>query len=288
MHRLAGLFGFLVFSFPLFLGAQQGPAYQEMLRLSDDATEAVLDGELELGAITFRKAYTAYPDPILLKNEMIAWFRADDCRAALAPAHAFLQTEDAAPQDREDVRTVQVECHLRLADESLAKDQPLLANYHLDVLESLELRDDEPQRLDALRRRLPAPQDSHTARTAGPGAGADTSPLKVWLPIVAGVGLLGAGSTVHFVALDRQAQLDQFANSDRTTDAILLHRRQEDWRDFQNRARWLVPTLYALGVASIGVGTFFRFTAPSPSSETLTLSPTITGDSLGMDFITRF
>lgn len=290
LPRLGSLLCFLALSLSPSLGfAQDDENYELMLELSDRATEAVLSGDFQLGAITFRKAYQASPDPILLKNEMIAWYRAGDCRSALPPARAFLQTDDVEPQDRDDVHTVEVECHLTMASDSLDTGELLLATYHLGVLDTLELEGDDLAAFQHLNSRLSReePVEAPFGYTAESQIPPQRNHLRTWIPVVAGVGILGAGATIHTVALDRQAQLEQFSTSEVVTDQILLYRRQQDWGDFQRRAQWLVPTLYALGAASIGAGIFFHVQGGS-DAPAVSLTPALSTQAFGLDLSGRF
>lgn len=253
---------------PALAGAQENypaddlassPAYQQMLDLSDEATEAVLNGDFEIGAVKFRIAYRTFPDPILLKNEMIAWFRAEDCLSALPPAADFLESDDVQPKDREDVQTVQTQCHLQLAEDAIAELNPLLATHHLEAIAELP-RDKEAERryrkarheLDGLPIRL-APPDAHSSSSA---ASSRTQTLG-WAQIATGLAMGGAGLAVHSVYLDRKGQLAQFERSERPEAQLLYITREKEWQSFLATGRWAIPTLYTLSALTIGSGIFF-------------------------------
>lgn len=245
---------------------EESPEYQRMLQLSDEATTAVLDGNFETGAITFRAAYRAYPDPVLLKNEMIAWYRAGDCHSALPPARSFLQSEKALPEDIADVRTVERDCHLQLGEEALQSEDLALAGYHLDRLDTLELPAESEQRLAALRTRYDAQIPPPPAPLECPDDTGWSAPPPRALALLGG-GTAGAltGLGLHIVALQRQDELDTLSNSTDPNDARRLRQRRDAWDGYQRTTRWLVPTLYTLSAAAIGAGIYLTLTAPPDS-----------------------
>lgn len=288
MRFLSALLCTLLFFSPVAVFAEAGvdEDYERMLELSDEATDAVISGEFALGAVRFRQAYQAFPDPILLKNEMIAWYRAGDCGSALPPAQAFLRTDDVQPEDQSDVETVQVECHLLLAQGAIDEGSPALASHHLDGLEPLELDDEAQARRLALRSELdritPAPADQGAMNVIDSG-----NRDRGWMQVVAGVAVIGVGLSLHTVALDRQAQLRQFADSEAPTDGLILQRRQEDWGSFQRTTRWLIPTLYIVGAGAVGSGVYSLLRSSKSDSE-MSLLPSLSPDGVGLGFSTRF
>ncbi len=274
-----------VFILPSLATAEE-EGYREMLDLSDEAARAVHDGEFALAAIKFRQAYETYPDPILLKNEMITWFHADDCRSALPPGRAFLKTDDVEPEDEEDVEAVQIECGLRLAEEASENQDFFLATYHLDNLPELERTDEEEARYQAVRQAIPAPEIDASAGAGGAGGANHLG----WAQIAGGLTVVGVGLSLHAVALDRQSLLQELSQSEDPADARLLDRHIDQWESYQSTTRWLVPTLYVLGAAAIGSGTYFLIRDSSAGGDTdlATFSPTISGDQVGFSFQQRF
>ena len=277
-----------LFLFPT-LAQAEGDAYETMLDLSDEATELVLDGNFEVGAVTFRQAYQAFADPILLRNEMIAWYRAEDCQNALTPARAFLNTYEAEPQDRNDVQTVQRECHLRLAEEALDEEHQLLAAFHLDSVSTL-IQDEDEEKYRELRSRLhqQSPMSSEAPVGADPVDGGFSHRDLGWIQVTAGVASIGAALAMHTVALDRQAQLAQLSNSDAPTDAIILQRRQEDWSSYQRTTRWAVPALYGLGGVALGSGIYFLLRGDTAPDTSFAITPGLSPQRVGLDFSARF
>ena len=276
----------LVSMAPLVAVADEDDDYEKMLDLSTEAAEAVADGHYELGAIKFRQAYATYPDPILLNNEMIAWYRADDCQNALAPARKFLQSEGLEPEDRQDVQAVRVRCKLRLASQAVEEQDPFLAAYPLDNLEGLQLDEEEQQTYHALRQTLGDDLGIGDQKDVTTGAPTASSNTLWWSQIAGGIALTGIGMTMHGVALARQSALRSMTESQ---DAALLDERREEWASFQNTARWAVPTLYIAGGLTIGSGVFFLMRNRSEGQDPdLALSPVMDSEQLGLSLSGRF
>lgn len=266
-------------------------AYQEMLDLSNAAADAVADEQFALGAVQFRRAYDSYPDPVLLNNEMIAWYRADDCRNALRPARDFLELEDTdniSEEDRQNVRTVLVDCHLNLSEEAVEADNPALAAYHLDAVDDVERSNEEDERYQALRQQL---DEQHEAPEPTPQndqrQDADTSPNYLgWGQVSGGVLLAGLGMTFHSVALNRQSVLQDL---EERGQGALLETRKEQWGSFQNTARWLVPTLYVAGAAAIGSGIYFVLSDSGSHTDASTaVGPSLSPEHAGVVLSGRF
>lgn len=271
-------------------------AHQEMLDLSNAAAEAVADEEFEIGAVKFRQAYESYPDPVLLNNEMIAWYRADDCRNALVPARRYLddydqEGDDVSPEDRRNIETVMVDCHLELAEDALEDDNAVLANYHLDMLSDSGPQDDNRDRYTRLRDRLEDQTDApeSTAETEPtapdrPDTGWSDADLG-WAQIAGGIAVAGVGLSMHTVALSRQSHLEDLSNSESLEDQRQFDTLQDQWSSYQNTARWVVPSLYVVGAAAIGSGTYFLL---RDSDDELAVSPAVGPDSTGISVGGRF
>ena len=264
-------------------------ARNRMLELSDIAAESVTGGEFEIGAIQFRQAYDIYPDPILLNNEMIAWFRADDCSNSLRAAYNFLQTDDVEDDDLRTVETVQRTCHLRLAETAVEEQNPHLATYHLEQLSGFELDDEHQDSYDSLRAtvdEIPALDSDDEFGTLSMDGSSGSQTLH-WAQISGGVALVGVGAVLHSVALDRQSQLRTLADSDDAGDALRFQQKQQEWGSFQRTTRWAVPTFYALGALSVGSGIFLLFRERS-DSEQLSMAPSLSTQGVGLSLSGRF
>lgn len=283
----------LVVLMPSVAAAQQdedGEDYDTMLELSNAGAESVADGQFEIGAIQFRQAYEHYADPVLLNNEMIAWYRAEDCHNALEPAERLReifdeQGDELESDDRRNVRTVMVECRLNLAEEALGEDHPILADYQLERLGDAQLEDDERDRYQQLRDALPdhIATDASSDQPPPSAQPASGSAHLGWAQVTAGIAVAGLGLSMHTVALNRQSQLRELSEQ----DSELFEQRQDEWAGFQNTARWAVPALYVVGAAAIGSGTFFLL-RDDTDEEAVSLGPSLAPRGAGLSLSGRF
>lgn len=263
-------------------------AHSVMLELSDVAADAVADEQFELGAVKFREAYDTYPDPILLNNEMVAWFHGGDCPNALRASYQFLETDDVESEDLDTVEKVQRSCHLELADDSLEEQNPFLATYHLERLAELDLDDHEQQRYESLRNTI---DDDQHALEPDRGEISDFdrphSNTLNWTQITGGVVIAGVGAVLHAVALDRQSQLQTLADSEDPGDADRFAHKQQQWGSFQRTTRWAVPAMYAVGAVSIGSGIVLMSRQRS-ATDLFSLRPSVSSERLGVSVSGRF
>ncbi len=263
--------------------------HQRMLELSDIATDAVADGQFEVGAVQFREAYETYPDPILLNNEMIAWFQAEDCDNALRAANHYLETDEVEPEDLPTVKTVQRNCHLQLAATAAEEQNPHLAAFHLEQLEDFELEEEEEkEKYDELRQ---AVDESTPLSEDHDDVDVDSESSRIqsmaWAPISGGIAVAGVGFALHAVALDRQSQLRTMADSQDPQDALRFQDKQQQWGSYQRTTRWAVPTLYAVGALSIGSG-IFLMTRDQSSSQSVSVAPSASSEGMGVSFSGQF
>lgn len=288
--NLSHLTSFVVITVVLLVAtsASAEDDYDEMIELSNAAAEAVGEQHYEIGAAKFRQAYRSYPDPVLLNNEMIAWYRADDCRNALRPARDFLELGDSdeiSSQDRQNVRTVLVDCHLELSEEAFEDGNAALAGYHLDAVEPVDRSDEEEERYRALRERLTDQTDTAVADAEPPPQTAASPNFFGWAQISGGLLVAATGAALHSVALNRQSVMRDL---EERGQAALLEARKEEWGGFQNTTRWAVPALYLLGAAAIGSGTYFVLTGSSDGTDTTALHPSVFSDGATLTLSGRF
>ena len=108
------------------LAAAADPAHAQqdrkaMVKLSKEASALFREGKYEEAAKKFREAHDKAPEPTLLKNGMIAWYKADRCLDAIIMANSYLLTKPTDQDELRDTRTILFDCHLSAADASLAK-----------------------------------------------------------------------------------------------------------------------------------------------------------------------
>jgi len=98
----------------------QDDAKQKMGDLMTQGAKLFQQKKFADAAVKFGEAYDAFPDPNLKKNEMVAWFKANNCGKALPAAEVFLRDgNDITRQDRSDVAKVRTRCDIRTAKAKL-------------------------------------------------------------------------------------------------------------------------------------------------------------------------
>lgn len=269
--------------------AQEGDAYQEMLRMSAEAQEQYDAGQLGEAADTYREAYAAYPQPILLKNEMIARYLLEDCERSVELAQGFEASGEATAEDELDIAAVYADCSLVLAEASLdagqldaAREQLKMGEAHWDASMAVEG--------EALWDRLGKAQAEREVEAQGAAASAaieapprvDGPPVGGWALTAGGVvGLVGA-SAWYLSSRGRFEELEQVAAEG--TDRA----RYEELSASVSTARWGVPTLYAVsGLATVG-GVLWVVMQSSDEAPALTVTPEVGAGSAGARLRLRF
>lgn len=171
----------------------------QMLALTQEGSAAFQEERFEDAALKFERAYEAYPDENLLKNAMVAWFKAGKCDRAIPSGERYIQVgKKVTPQDRSDVKTVLMECELKTAQGKLEFGKLDEAEDALDRAQASGPDEAFAPRIAALRQRIAAkreelaPDAAPVERSVAvrPAAGEDDS--VDWIP-VAGYASLGTG-----------------------------------------------------------------------------------------------
>ena len=147
---------------------EEDQARAQMMKLSEDANALFLQGQFAEAAQAFRDAYRIYPDPVLLKNQMIAFYRADRCDDAIAPGQAFLASGEANPTDRHDVQTVLVSCELQTAELMLEGGRLLESQRALARAETYQPEEDQQEKIEAVRARIKEARKDEAAEARTP------------------------------------------------------------------------------------------------------------------------
>lgn len=115
---LLPVFLLLLFAFPVSLFAQ---TKAEKMEQSVKEARAFFDAKaFEKAGEKYAEAFSYQADYNFKKNEMIAWFKSDQCDRASEAGTLFLEkSDDISIEDRGDVKTVLVKCNLRNAKAEL-------------------------------------------------------------------------------------------------------------------------------------------------------------------------
>lgn len=234
--------------------------HQRMLELSAEGNELYEAGQFGDAAAIYQEAWDAYPQPILLKNQMITRYLIEECETAIELGEQFLDSGEASKEDEEDVEAVFGECSLDLAEEAIGDEQWEEADQWLEFGEPYLFEAQLEREAEDLEQRVDeqAPEAESLDEIDDPGR--STREVAGWSLGGLGVAtLLGAGIWHgHW----------EWANS-RTSDiddpAERLEREQQ-LEDRYDTVSWAIPTMYGVGLAAglTGAG--------------MLLWPTISGD----------
>ncbi|MFU8802421.1 MAG: hypothetical protein ACNA8W_01305 [Bradymonadaceae bacterium] len=272
-----------VFLFASPLAANE--SYNRMLELSEEASQAFRDGRVEDAANLFKEAYAVHPEPVMLKNEMIARFALEDCSRAMQLGRRFLEIDDkATDEDIEDVHGVYAECGLRDAQKALEDGDNPRAMARLEEATPFFFTDDQNKRGQALRDRLK--EDATTGDDEPlppvhdpPPSASSSAPLGIGLTAIGGATLVGT-SIWYGIARRQRAELDELAQGGDP----------ERFDELQARlvtANWMIPTLYVVGAATAATGLYFLFLHDDLTGNAMLL-PQASPDGFGATLHLRF
>lgn len=226
---------------------------ERMLELNEEGFKAFSEERFEDAARAFEAAYEASPDAVLRKNEAIAWFKAGRCTEALTAANAFLLAENTPVEDKKEARSVVANCKVELARDALEAGSFSLAETLLAEAESLEPDDYARDqigmvRVEIAKARNAADEDEVVVDEEDEGMSPETVTTIGWILASTGAVLTVTAFIYHMVTLANQSELEDISNGggDR--------KRFNDLQDSISTARWAVPTLYVLGLATGGAG----------------------------------
>lgn len=242
----------MLFGFPSAAFAQDDS--ERMIELNEEGFKAFSEERFEDAARAFEEAYEASPDPVLRKNEAIAWFKAGRCTDALTAANAFLLAENTQVQDKKEVRSVVANCKVGLAREALKAGSYDLAETMLAEAESLEPDDYARDQIGIVRVEIAtarsASQEEAEVVVEDQDEGMDPGTVQTigWVLSGTGIAITVTAIAYHIMALLDQSELEDISNDggDR--------KRFNELQDSIGTARWAVPTLYVVGLVTGGAG----------------------------------
>jgi tetratricopeptide (TPR) repeat protein len=276
---------------------EDADSYQEMLRLSAEGNEHFNAGRFQEAAEVYAAAYDAYPQPILLKNQMITRYLIEECEKAIELGEAFLEAGDGGTdEDQEDVEAVFGECSLDLASEARDDDDWRQVRRWLEFGEpyfyDVGLRDESEE----LRAELEEQSRDDVAGVDDiddvADAELDVTTIAGWSLVSTGVASL-AGATIWYARSESQVRaLDEMARD--VENGEVPQSTFDDAQESANRnfarARWAVPTLYGVGaVATLaGVGLLVWPMIQGDEGGSASIQPIFDGDRAGALFTLTF
>ncbi|MEZ4460239.1 MAG: hypothetical protein R3E66_11040 [bacterium] len=252
--------------------AQTRAEKKQIKALNEAGITAFQEGRFADAAASFREAWKIHPDPTLRKNEAIAWFKANNCKEASEAATSFLDAADTDPEARGEINSVLANCRVEYAREAMRFKDFKLAEDFLAQAENLATADVTKEnirqaRLELAKARSEVEAPVEATPTVVTANAEPTQP--VWPYVVAGTGaaIVLTAAIYHVVSLTSTAsEYEDVAAAGRDKA------RYNELASSLDTARWLVPTLYAVGLATTGVGAYFVFgredTATTPAAPT--------------------
>ncbi len=280
------------------------PAYAQestVRELNARGLEAFGEGRFSDAAESFDRAYALEPRPELLKNEAVAWYKAERCEEAVEAAHQYLGAPELAPADRDEISALLNACKVKLAGEAIEAGSLSLAERLLDEVEAsspdavladraarvrIELaraRKEQGTRTndtsdasdvgavamdasaddDTPTGRQDASHDTAFTRVEDPGPARGSA---VGWPLI-GLGAASlAGAVVYHVVMATTVEPSFHDAARAGTDRERYDRLDRTLRT----ANVLVPTLYGIGAASTAVGVWMVARSPG-ARETVAL-----------------
>lgn len=270
-------------------------SYEQMLELSAQGNEYYEAGQLEEAADAYSRAYAAHPQPILLKNEMIARYLLEECEQAIDLGEKFTDTEDQAPSDQEDVEAVFGECSLDLAEAAIGAGRWTEAEDWLDFGEphwfESQLREDGAELRAELDENIEG-SDDEVDEIEDPGMA--SRDIAGWAATGAGVAtLIGAG--VWHVSWEQRNRAQDELRQDYKNGAegVTLEEvktEQEELDDAYGLVSWGVPTTYGIGALSTAAGITLLLLQPDSGGDepAAMIQPVFGGDEVGAVFQMSF
>lgn len=271
----------------------QGEDREEMLRLSAEGHEHYEAGRLNEAAQAYARAYEAYPQPILLKNQMVARYLLEECAEAITLGESFLAAEEPSDEDRIDVEAVFGECSLDLAEAALDAGDLSDAERWLDFGEEFLVDDQLRADGETLRGRInerraaqdPVDDDDDTdAGIVEPppveGDGLTGRQIAGWSLTVVGAGTLVGAAVWNVQGLRGYAELERQDADGEPLDQELF--------DSVVRSRRVVPVVYAVGGLLTAGGLFLVFTGGADDSAGLSFEPQVSPEYAGGSLRLRF
>ncbi|MEM1348218.1 MAG: hypothetical protein AAGI01_06680 [Myxococcota bacterium] len=158
-----------------------------MLEMSERAEAAFNAGEHERAAQLFAEAYRISPDRVLIKNEMIAWYKAKRCDEALRTGDEFLRRTPVNPKeevdrlDRRDAMTVVAKCQIEFAQAAIERDELEEASARLEKAEAQSPLPDDKAAVAMLRARIQTRRAELAVKEEGEVPDTDDPPEPVEL-----------------------------------------------------------------------------------------------------------
>lgn len=303
-HILALVFALLfVVGAPVEASAQQDA--EQAVQIAQKAAEDFKAERFLDAAKKFEQAFELYPDATLLKNQAVAYYKADVCAKALESAKAyrtFVASRDNVPEkDKRDVAKVTVECEYDAAVRYIETREFALAQASIDDARAAGPATQMMEKIDSLQADLDAaiaaPEDTDEPDPVIVDSDTSGSDDGSILPII-GWSVVGVGAAVGIVTgILHYSAFSKASDGKDVCDSLNLNSDQcarqqadayRDWSDGADTISGLTPLYIVSGVVTAaGVGILVYHYA-TDEEETVTLLPAIGRDHAGFQLDVRF
>ncbi len=269
-------------------------AHQKMIDLSAKGNEHYSAGEIAEAAKAYAEAFEAYPQPILLKNQMITQYLLDDCEEAIEMGESFLETGSYSEEDMGDVERVFGDCSIQLAESEVDEGDYEGAEEWLDWGEEYRQGERQKARAESLRGRVDTElamarreaaqreaEEEEASAMVQDGVSEDgrlgQSSGLAWGLIGGGVAAMAGGGLWHLRWESRVSDLEGIENRE------AFEAEQQRLNDRRGMTRLGISSLYVVGLGAITTGSILLLTGDEKPAEAQSSrwSPVIDGDQVG-------
>jgi tetratricopeptide (TPR) repeat protein len=254
------------------------PAFaQDVVQLNEQGITAFAEGRFEEAAQKFHQAYDKAPEPGAKKNEALAWFKAGKCSEALAAAKEYLALNVPDELSTKEAQTVAARCYIQRAEGEFASGNLVGTEAALADAKANNPAPEEVAKITKIEGDVAAKrkaEDAEKTRVAAAAAAAEEERKQqeardaqsgnqmVGLGIAAGGGAIVLGTLVYHLsmALGTAPKFKDAAFEGDRAQYDKLGKKLET-------ANWLIPTLYGVGLATVGVGGYFWWSAGGMESD---------------------
>lgn len=248
---------------------------QDIVKLNQEGIEAFTEGRFADAAQKFNEAYSITPEAPLKKNEAVAWFKAERCSEALAAAKEYLALGVENELSTREAQTVVVQCYVKRAETELAAGNRDAAKSALTDARASNPTEEDGQAIAKLESDIATQvaAENETRRAEMEAAEAEEarraqvekrkSMSRVGLGVAGGGAAIVLGTLIYHITLATGTSSkfkDASAAGDRETYDKLGKKLET--------GNWLVPTLYAVGLATTGAGVYLWWSYGDRETDT--------------------
>lgn len=241
------------------------PAWaQDIVELNEQGIEAFQEGRFADAASAFRQAYEKEPQPPLKKNEAAAWFKAGKCDDAMGAAKEYLALDTGAELSIKEAQAIMVDCNLNKAKTALEAGQFDEATGYLDAADAHMPDEDAELEIASVRASVVEKKSQleeekkRAAAEAEAKRQAELDAQRRSRMQTVGLGVAGGGAAIVLGTLVYHSIM-AFGVAPKFKDVAAAGDDRGEYDRLGKRletANWLIPTLYAVGLATGGVGAY--------------------------------